>query len=97
LNANTTRTEQVALNAVPRAAIATWTHAAEIPELTSELKERMYELGDRKNARKSEVGLPSELLAIVRAIEYDYDEASVIAQIQDYKQRSYERTKPQII
>lgn len=82
---------RLSLKDVPRVALSAWPLGKEIPDLTNELQDRMHELQDRKNARKPEVGLDAELEAIVDAIQHNYEEKSVVSQINAYKKRQSER------
>ena len=91
LNANAKDGAVVSLKDIPRVALSSWPAGKEVPELANELQDRMYELHDRKNARKPEVGLDADLEAIVDAIKHNYEEKSVVAQINLYKKRQAER------
>ncbi|WP_186165182.1 hypothetical protein [Burkholderia gladioli] len=91
LNANAQDGRLVSLKDVPRIALSAWPLGKDIPELTNELQDRMYELQDRKSARKPEVGLDAELEAIVDAIKHNYEEKAVVSQINAYKKRQSER------
>jgi len=93
LNANEKREELVTMKDLWRVGISNWPHTKEIPELASELRERMYELEDRRNARRSEVGMDSDLAAIIHTIRYDYDERKLLDQVKAFKSREIEQIK----
>jgi hypothetical protein len=75
------------LASIPRIAIGAWKKGKDIPQLAQELRERMYELDDRRNARKQEVGLRPELAAILDTIQFNFDPDKLLRQVADYKRR----------
>jgi hypothetical protein len=97
LNAGENREKSFTVKDVWRVAISTWPEGKEIPDLANELRDRMHELSDRRNARKPEVGLDSDLVAIINTIQYDYDEKKLLDLIGEYKQRQMERIKQDLV
>jgi len=96
LNADENRDKPATVKDVWRVGISTWPEGKVIPTLADELRDRMHELNDRRAARKPEVGLNSDLMAIINTIQYDYDERKLLDQIGEYKRRQMERIKQDI-